>query len=242
MNEERAKSPAAENLLATTGVLLWTLLPSVAIWLGLYELKSAAWSFIIYHGTCLLPGIIWGRSHWLPGLRLPRFKHLIVLFFTSALFSFAAVLLYEHFGHKVLSNEHVVGLMQGLGFSKLLFWPLCLYLLIVNPLVEELFWRGVIFDTLDKSATFFKNFGLVWSSATYAAFHYWIFRLVLFSPWSELGILMLAVYGAALALIYRKAGSILTVALVHGLLTDLAVIVLIIDLVWHNPSLRNALF
>jgi membrane protease YdiL (CAAX protease family) len=71
----------------------------------------------------------------------------------------------------------------------------------------------------------------------YAAFHYWICRLVVFSGWAEIGTIMLAFYGAMLALIYRRTGSIITTSIAHGLLTDMAAVMLLLDFLRRYPSL-----
>ena len=220
----------------TIGVLLWTLVPCVAIWLGLYQIKSAAWTFALYHGICLVPAITWGRSLWRPTFLSPSLKEFTALLLASFIFCCIAVCLYELIGPKLLCNEHVLELLRQQGFSKDLFWPLSFYAIVVNPLFEELFWRGVVLNELDKVRIPFKHFGITWSSISYAVFHYLIFRLVLFPVWAELGTLLLAIYGAMLALLYRKTGSVLTTAIAHGLLTDMAAIALILDLLRRYPG------
>ena len=47
---------------------------------------------------------------------------------------------------------------------------------------------------------------------------------------------MLAFYGAFLAIVYRKTGSIVTTALAHGLLTDMAALMLALNLSRHYPG------
>jgi membrane protease YdiL (CAAX protease family) len=218
------------------GLMLWTLLPIGAMWLGLYQIKSAAWTFVLYHGICLVPTIIWGRSLWRPGILRPSLKECLVLVLAAIAFSCLALLLYELAGNKLLSSEQALDLLREQGYSKTMFWVLSVYAVVVNPVLEELFWRGVVFSELDKVKKPFKHFGITWSSISYAGFHYLIFRLVLFPGFAELGILMLAGYGAFLALVYRKTGSIVTTAMAHGLLTDLAAIVLMLDLFRRYPN------
>jgi membrane protease YdiL (CAAX protease family) len=221
----------------TTALILWTLTPCLAIWIGMYEIKSAAWTFVIYHGVCLLPQIIKKRSHWTETFRKPTAKQLAILIFSSILFSAGAVLLYEIGGKKLLSDSTAIDLLKQQGFNKQLFWPLSFYAIVVNPLVEEIFWRGVVLNELEKPKALFKNFPVIWSSFAYALFHYLIFRLVMFPIWAELSTVLLALYGAMLATIYRKTGSILTTAIAHGLLTDMAAIVLILDLFRKHPGI-----
>ncbi len=224
------------NRLRLIGVLLWSLLPSVAIIVGLYEIKNAAWTFLLYHGLCLIPAIVWGRKLWMPTLKLPKRSHVILLVVAAVVFSLITLLTYELIGKYLLNNDDVMELLKTQGFSKGSFYPLSFYAIVVNPILEELFWRGVVLNELDKHKGPFKSFALIWSSFAYALFHYFIFRMVLFPGWAELGTLMLAVYGAILAFLYKKTDSNIFVSLAHGLLTDLACIVLILDLLGRYPG------
>jgi membrane protease YdiL (CAAX protease family) len=217
-------------------VLLWTLFPIAAIWLGLYQLKSALVTFALYHGVCLMPAIIWGRKLWASTFSKPRLRDCVLLFLASILFCAITVVMYELIGTKLLSNENALSLIKQFGSNKGLLGFLSVYAVVVNPLVEELFWRGVVLNEVDNWHTKYKHFGLVWSSGAYALFHYLIFRLVLFPIFAEIGILMLAFYGGFLAIVYRKTGSILTTAIAHGLLTDMAAVALIVDLLRHRPN------
>jgi len=175
-----------------------------------------------------VPAIIWGRSLWLPTFKKPTIRDCLLLLIATILFSAIAVAAYELFGTMVLSNEHVPLLLKEQGISRDLFFFFAFYGTVINPLLEELFWRGVVLNVLEAGSAN-KYFGITCSSILYALFHYLIFRLVLYPGWTELGILMLAGYGALLALIYRKSGSIITAAMAHGLITDLAVVVLLLD-------------
>lgn len=235
--EDTAKDKPKHATLRLIGILLWTLLPCVAIQVGMCQLKSAVWSFALYHCICIVPAIIWGRKHWQPGFTLPSATVCLRLAGASVLFSAAALVLYETAGSLMLSNDNVVALLKQVGYSKSIFLPLSLYAIIVNPIVEELFWRGVVLNVLDKENLRWKHFGIVYSSLAYAAFHYTIFRLVMFPGWAEAGTLLLAVYGAFLAVLYRRTGSIVTTSIAHGLLTDLAAIVLILDLFSRYPGI-----
>lgn len=218
------------------GILLWTMLPCLAIWLGMYQIKNVLWTFVLYHGICLLPPIIWGVPLWRPSFLRPSMQACATVILAALLFNCLAIYMYEHFGRSLLSDEHVLELLKQQGLSKNLFWPLSIFAIVLNPILEELFWRGVVLNELNKLKRPFEHFGTIWSTITYAAYHYLIFRLVLFPVWAELGIFLLAVFGAILALVYRRTGSILSTAMVHGLLTDMAVIVLVLDLFRRHPA------
>jgi len=217
------------------GILLWSLIPSITIWIGLYQMKSAAWAYGIYHVLYLLPSIFAGKHLWIRTVKKPNPKHVFWIFLAALLFSFVTVAAYEIAGHVVLSNEKVGELLRELGLTRGNLIVFGLYATFVNPIVEELYWRGVLYNELERIKI--KHFALIWSSLAHAVFHYLIFKLVLFPVWNEIGILMLAVYNGILALIYKRSGSIITAAIAHGLLTDMACIWLILDFFRKNPNL-----
>lgn len=224
------------GFLAFLSFLGWTLVPSVSMWLGLYVIKNAVWTFVFYHGLCLAPTIYLSRKHWLDTWKLPSRLAVFLILPGAVVFCVLALLVYELLGPILLSNDAVLALLIRLGYCKAIFWPMSLYVVLVNPLVEELYWRGCVLNKLDAMSGPIKHFGIIWSSLAYALFHYWIFRLVLFPGFAELATFKLALYGVFLALVYRRSGSILTTALTHGLFTDLAVIVLLLDLFRRYPG------
>src|SRR5271170_503509 len=152
--------------------MLWALLPCAAMWVGLYQLKSGFWTYALYHGLCLFPAILWGRSLWLPTFLKPTIRDCVLLLVTAIVFSAGAVVGYELIGSMLLSNEHVLELLKEQGITHGPFVFFALYATLVNPLVEELFWRGVVLNALDQAGSSFKYFGIVWSSLLYALFHY----------------------------------------------------------------------
>lgn len=236
-NEKSTDIEGPENIFGPKmlGILFWSLIPSITIWIGLYQMKSAAWAYGIYHVVYLVPSIIVGRHLWLRTVRKPQLKHVLWIFVTALVFSLITVAAYEIAGHVVLSNKKVGALLLELGLTRGNLIVFGLYATFVNPIVEELYWRGVLFNELERVKI--KHFALVWSSLAHAIFHYLIFRLVLFPIANEIGILMLAVYNGILAIIYRRSGSIITAAIAHGLLTDMACIWLILDFFRKNPNL-----
>ncbi len=216
--------------------LLWSLLPILAIYVGLYTMGSAFWAYVFYHVFCLLPAIIWGRKLWQDSLRLPTLKEWLILLAAALLFSAVTIVGFELLGKTLLSDEDTLQLMKRVGWYGQIFWPMSIYAVVVNPVLEELFWRGVVLNELDKLQIPIKNFSLIWSSVAYAAFHYSIFRLVLFPVYAEIGTFGLVLYGALMAFIYRKTGSIVTTAAAHGMLTDMAALALMIDLFRRHPN------
>lgn len=130
----------------------------------------------------------------------------------------------------VLSDTHVFELMKTLGYTREVFTPLCIYIVVVNPVLEELFWRGFVMNKLDELCPDFPHCGLIWSSFAYGAFHYPIMQLVMYPGWAEFGTIMLMIYGAGLGILYRKTKSVIVPAIAHALLTDLSAVLLMLEL------------
>lgn len=218
-------------------VVLWSLLPCVAMWVGLYQLNSAIWAYGLYHYVCLLPALIVSRKLWVKDLSFPSWRFLLILFIVAVIFAVITVAAYEFAGKKVLSDVAALALMNKLGWSKSNLWYLNLYAVFFNPFIEEFYWRGTVLKVFERIKNPpFPNFAIIVSSLLYALFHYFIFRLVLYPFAAEIGSLMLAVYGGMIAVIYRRTGSVLAAGFAHGLLTDLAAVALIVDLMRKFPG------
>jgi len=193
-------------------------------------IKNALLTMLIYHASCVMPAVIWGYPLWRQHVVLPSIKQWLLVIVSSIVFCSFTLLLYDKLGDRFLSNENALAVIREQGFTKESFWFLGLYFVFVNSTLEELYWRGVLLNKLDQLGLSFKHFGIIWSSLTYGAFHYSIFRLILRPVWAEIGIIMLMFYGAGLALLYRKTGSIVLPIIAHALLTDLAAILLMVSL------------
>lgn len=211
------------------------LLPCAAMYFGLYVLHNTNITLGLYHMICLVPGIILGSSLWRKDLKMPTPKQWLALLIATIAFNALTLFLYDHIGYLFLSNDGVMKLITSLGFQKAHLFALSLYFIFVNSTLEELFWRGSILNQLDRMPPPFKHHGTVISSVMYGAFHYLILRLVVYPGWAEIGFVMLAVYGWILAVLYRKTGSIWIPILTHAFLTDLAAMLLTVDLLTHFP-------
>jgi CAAX amino terminal protease family. len=211
-------------------LILVTLLPYVVIWFGMNSIKSAAWSLGLYHLFCLIPTIVWGRKYFLKDLHVPKLWQIGALLLASVLFSTCAFFVYKFLGDIILSSEGTMKLLIVLGYTKEIFWPLSVYFIVVNSVLEELFWRGVVFNRIDELFHGKKYYGILWSSIAYGAFHYPILQLVVYPGWAEIGALLLAIYGALLAVLYRMTKNIVMPCAAHAVLTDTAAIVLLVAL------------
>jgi len=205
--------------------------------LGLYMLNSAVWAYALYHYICLLPAVIIGRKLWQSELKRSSLKFFLAISAIAIAFSGVTVLGYETLGKFVISDQKTVELMIKMGWSKEWLWILNIYCFTVNPFIEEIYWRGIVYKQLDKiEKPPFKHFGIIVSSFLYAFYHYFIFRLILYPVAAEVLSIALAFYGAGLAVLYKRTGTLWSAILAHGLLTDLAVVALILDLINKFPG------
>jgi membrane protease YdiL (CAAX protease family) len=117
------------------------LLSATGIWAGLKLLHSAWAALLLYH-LVLVSGLVWrGRQQRDAGavLRGWRLVPVLLLVLISAAFGFA---FFDYIRDCDPSGSYVLKQLQrtGLGGSALL--PLASYTCVVNPVLEELYWRG----------------------------------------------------------------------------------------------------
>lgn len=211
-------------------VALLMLAPYPIIWVGMNILRDAALTLALYHGLVLVPAIIWGFGEWRHHVRLPSFIQTSALIMASVGFCISSLWVYKQFGDILLSSELTFNLLVDMGYTNAIFWPLSIYFVAVNSVLEELFWRGVILNKLDKLCGGVRHAGIILSSLAYGAFHYPILQMVMYPGWAEIGFAFLVIYGALLAVLYKRTNSIVLPSLAHALLTDLSAIVLLLAL------------
>jgi len=210
-------------------VIALTLLPWPLVWLGMYQLHSIPWTFFLYHGICLLPAVIIFRTLWLPGLRRPTKMQFVSLVASAVALGAACIMAYHLTGELVIEKQTVLEVLTQRGYEAKWMLPLCVYFIVVNATLEELFWRGVILNELKFVDKTWKIFGIVWTNVAFAAWHYLVIRLLVRPVWAELVILSLVLVGLYSSWLYRKYDSILLPILWHAFVFDLAVIVVFVN-------------
>lgn len=220
-------SPRAALTRARLGlVLLLSLLPLPAVWLGMYRWDSLVWTFALYHGVCLLPAAVLGRRLWLPALRLPTRNQWLALAAAVVVAVFLMPLLYAWIGSQFISAHDLLAVVTERGFQARWLLPLAFYFVIVNAILEELFWRGVVLNELNGMGDAPYTLGAAWTALTFGAWHYLVLRLLLRPGWAEASVLLIVAAGVFLAWLYRRTRSILVPILWHSLVFDLALLVI----------------
>ncbi len=207
-------------------VVLLSLLPLPAVWLGMYKLDSILWTFALYHGLCLLPAAMWGRSLWRGALRWPTGRQWAALAVAIAVVLPLTLFVYGKIGRMLLdSPEGLRSVVTERGFQMAWLLPFGVYFVAVNATLEELFWRGVVLNELRGTGDTIWTLGAIWTAFTFAAWHYLVLRLLLRPGWAEATVLGVLAAGIFFAWLYRKTHSIIVPILWHGLLFDFALVV-----------------
>lgn len=207
-------------------VLLLSLAPWPAVWLGMYVLHNLVWTFFLYHGLCLLPAAVWGRKLWLDSLHLPKKRYLVILLITTLIALPLTLYIYHILGNSFIDASSLLTVVTQRGFKASWYVPLGFYFVPVNAVLEELFWRGVVLNELKGLSERYSRIGAIWTAFTFAAWHYLPVRLLLRPGWAELAVGGIVLAGVLFSWLYRKTGSIILPTLWHALVFDLALILI----------------
>ena len=207
--------------------LLLGLLPWLAAWLGAYRLHSIVASFFLYHVLCLTSAVYyWHRFGPREG-RAFRRRHWVGLAILCLLVCFGAYALIGLLGGLVDPGKVRAGFAgEDFALTRRDEIALFLYFAVVNPFVEEFFWRGTIYTALRRSGGSVRRSALV-SALLFGSWHFLIvllfFRLALAVPITA-GIVLV---GLLLALFYERTRSLPAAILLHGLGADVPILVVL---------------
>ena len=207
-------------------VVMLTMLPWPAVWLGMYGARSLVWTFVLYHGLCLLPAAGAGRHLWRKALRTPSTRELLTLSIAAALVLPLTVAIFHWIGSVFIDESAALSIVTARGFQARQLVPLGLYFVIVNSILEELFWRGVVLNELDRTPEQVNRAGAGWTAFTFAAWHYLVVRLLVRPGWAELVVVCIVAAGVFFSSIYRRSGSIVLSILWHAIVFDLPLILI----------------
>lgn len=212
-------------------VVLLSLLPWPAVWFGMYQWNSLVGTFFLYHGVCLLPAIIWGRRLWIPHIIRPSPRQWLVALTAALLTCLIAILAYRMTGEVIVSRKDVLQVLTVRGFQATYLLPLAFYFVIINAILEELFWRGVVLNELDYVGSKARLLGSAWTAIAFSTWHWLVLRALLKPGWAELAVAGVLGMGIFTSWLYRRTQSIVIPIIWHGLVFDLAIIAMFAVLV-----------
>ena len=186
--------------------LLMGAVPYLAVLLGMYVLSSAWFAILAYHLMMLASFLILGNE---PGLLLKGFNVRTVAPLSLA---FSAGILSLYFLWPFLGGELDTALIR-LGLDP--FWPFALYFPIVNPFLEEVYWRHLISQRIH----------IQWiGDLLFGGYHGLV--LAFFVPWyfCVAASLCLALIATVLRNQVKSNGSLIPAIAVHTS-TDFAVVI-----------------
>ena len=120
------------------------------------------------------------------------------------------------------------------------FWILSAYFVFINPVVEELFWRGLFYEQLKRffkslnTPDRWKHWPLAVSAFIFGAWH-WVIIQHFFTPlWQIPLTLLIMVGGVTFGRAYNKNRSLTNAIILHGVGADLPIMMILWDCLHHS--------
>jgi membrane protease YdiL (CAAX protease family) len=196
-------------------------------WVGSYVLHSAIASFLLYHAFCVTTTIVYRRKYGpLDGKKFPH-HHWLFLAMSCLIVCFATYALAGYLGWLAQPELVERGLRrQQIPMNNLSYELLFSYFAIVNPVVEEYFWRGTIYASLRRKHWKIRASSNV-DAVLFGSWHWLIVRLF-FPPILALVITAgIVVVGELFCRFYERTRSLPALCVLHGLGADVPVLVLL---------------
>ena len=219
------RRPASVGLIVSVGLLPW-----IAAWLGSYALHSAVAAFLFYHLLCLSAAGIYGRLYGSEDRRAASRRNWITLSIAAGAIMAATYFLAGTLGFFtwLINPVHIRAAlaMQRIPARPMDYAALFLYFAAVNPIAEELFWRGTIYPALRRAGADIPRATLV-SALLFGSWHWLIVRLFFAPIWSLLITLGIIAAGVVFAMVFERVRSIAFSILVHALAADVPILLVL---------------
>jgi membrane protease YdiL (CAAX protease family) len=215
-------------------VFLWMLMPWPVMSWSLYQAHDFRLAFAAYHILCCLLPVAW-MSRRNPRLEL---KLGVVWWPTVGLVllgNLAILGLWLLYAPSAFDFEHFRQNLANVGIDPVHHLiPAGLYFILINPVIEELFWRGLVYRQLRER--WGVRPAMLVSSLFFGAWH-WTIAQAFFTPEGALlGTALIVIGGVAFAWLYEKTQQLGSSIVVHSLGADLP----LLGVVWmglnHYPA------
>ena len=206
--------------------ILFGILPWPAAWWGLYRGHSAPLAFVLYHGVCLVGGLVLRSPGLPPTERLYplRRRHLLSAVVAANVF---ILVLYLLVGAALLDKPTVLGLLASRGLPPQSYIWLFPYFALVNPLAEEFFWRGGVYATLRHLFRSWLPPALI-SSIQFGSWHWLVVRQFVAPPIALATTAVIAGIGFILTVVYERTRRLGYGIILHAFAGDAPLLLLLI--------------
>lgn len=192
--------------------------PATLVYVGLRILHSIPMAVILYHGFCLVTIALAGVR--VRTIRIPHVLELVAATIAGVLLSFVSVALWRLTGDLIADPDISRIQIEAFGLPVASWGMFAAYFMFVNPVIEELYWRGVVQERA-------KALGIRRDTIVAVPFSLWHIVPIWFicGPVAAMlgGIAVYAV-GVLLTFIYRQSRSFGRCIAWHAMMADLAVI------------------
>lgn len=220
-----ARRPAGLEQIVAVGLLPW-----LAAWLGSYALHSAVAAFLFYHLLCLSAAGLYRHRYGPVERRFASRRDWIALGIAAGAIMAAVYFMVGALGvfGWLIDPVHIRAALaaQRIPARPMDYAALFLYFAAINPIAEELFWRGTIYPGLRRAGANIPRSTLV-SSLLFGSWHWLIVRLFFAPIWSILITLGIVAAGVVFAMVFERVRSITFSILVHALAADIPILLVL---------------
>lgn len=212
----RRRGPSATS--AFSFFAIKAAVPAVLVLIGLSGLHSIPMAVFLYHGFCLVSIVLSGKQSG--KLMIPSVLELLLAGFSGIVLSLVSIGLWRLTGDLIADPDLCRIRIEGFGLPIERWGLFAAYFLLVNPVIEELYWRGNVQERA-------REFGILRDAVVALPFSLWHIVPI----WAVCGRIAavlggIAVYcvGILLTMIYRQSRSLGRCIAWHAMMADLAVI------------------
>ncbi|ETP69759.1 CPBP family intramembrane metalloprotease [Planococcus glaciei] len=193
--------------------------PTVMIFIGLQVMENVAITFLLFYSWLLFVPLI-DRAFPVEQLKLD--KRGVVLGVGSGLLFFIFIFGGLSWLHVYLLDiEYLRTLLMDWGFSGRGEILLVLVLLLANPVLEELYWRGYMFNRLRMKGSALYAVGM--SAGFYTLYHLLSIIPIFEAGFSFVAVLPVFIAGLFWGFIREKSGS-MTATIISHVLSDFGIV------------------
>jgi len=195
-----------------------------AAYVGAYSLSSAWAAFALYHGLCLVAGVYHSRRYGLRASHRLLTRTWVQIALTGIVFWVGTYLLVTFAGVRtgLVDPARIRGAMHAEHAAATVAAVLAVsvYFAIVNPVVEELFWRATVYSRL-RAAGWRQEPASIISGILFGSWHWLIVRLF-FGPAAALLVTAaIMAAGYVFAHLYERLRSLPALIVIHALVGDI---------------------